>query len=217
MADQKRPVLYAPKNDAQRIVQQIWNESSVMFFTGPSGTGKTRAALFEAMRHYKTVWITRPQITVGNRKFGWRPGATAEKMQDWLMPILAMLKQSGHAPQILKDGNIKMNSDVDIQALDIAMIRGITVEEAVLIVTEAQNLAPDELLAILTRVGRKGKIVLEGDPAQCDMESSCLLEVVRRLKDVPRIHWVEFTEKDQVRDPLVNIILEKLRGFGIPT
>jgi phosphate starvation-inducible PhoH-like protein len=183
---------------------------------GPAGTGKTYVAASHAASLYNTkqidkIIITRPHIEVG-KGIGFLPGDLTEKVLPWALPVLDVLEQhlgKGKVETAIKNGNIEI--------VPLALIRGRSFDNALIIVDEAQNLTVPEMKAMLTRVGENSQIVLDGDVEQTDLkETSGLAKIVHLAKkySLP-IPVIEFTIEDVVRSDICKQWLQVFKDEGI--
>ena len=162
-AVRKQPeVVFTPKNDAQRKMQELWQSSRIIFAIGSAGSGKSHAALALALTDRKgPLWLCRPAIACGE-ELGFLPGTLDEKLLPWMAPFADVLASMSF------DKLDKVIDHVNVEALSVGMLRGRTVN-GVLIVDEAQNLSKNQLVCVLTRLGLFGKIVICGDPDQSEI------------------------------------------------
>lgn len=201
-------ILYSPQNDGQRRLQPLWRTARVVFLTGPAGTGKTHAAIGHALadmqrdKRIKLI-LARPMVPMGER-LGFLPGDVSEKLMPWMGPFRDVLgvQCNQTLESLLTSGRM--------EPMPVGMLRGRTVRDATLIVDEAQNLTLSQLRGVVTRIGRNGRIVLCGDPEQRDTEDGELDYVAHRLRDVPGVVSLRFTDTDQLREPIITDILERI-------
>src|ERR1043166_4319514 len=195
-----------PKTTGQRKYVQAIRAHDVTFGIGPAGTGKTYLAMamaVSALREEKVtrIILTRPAVEAGEA-LGFLPGDLFEKIAPYLRPLHDMMP----AEDIQKN----MEKAV-IEIAPLAYMRGRTLNNAFIILDEAQNSTAEQMFMFLTRLGHGSKAVITGDPTQIDLpqhKSSGLLEAVRALRQTHGISIIEFTRKDVVRHPLVKRIIE---------
>ena len=194
-----------------RLVKEVRN-NDLVFTTGPAGTGKTFIAVMLAVsalkkNEVKKIIITRPAVEAGE-SLGFLPGDLKEKIDPYLMPIYDALDQILGKEQ--KDKYIEKGI---IEVMPLAYMRGRTLDEAFVILDEAQNTTDRQMLMFLTRLGFNSKMVVNGDITQIDLNinksHSGLVTASNKLKGVKKIGFVEFSNDDVVRNPLVQIIIEK--------
>lgn len=193
------------------LVSQVKN-NDLVFCIGPAGTGKTFLAVLLAVNYLKKgtvnkIIITRPAVEAGE-SLGFLPGDLKEKIDPYLMPIYDALDSILGSEQ--KD---KMIEKGIIEVIPLAYMRGRTLNEAFIILDEAQNTTDKQMLMFLTRLGFNSKMIVNGDITQIDLNinkaNSGLIAARNRLKDVGQIGFVEFNNSDIIRNPLVQKIIEK--------
>lgn len=192
----------------QRLVQAI-RESDMVFAIGPAGTGKTYTAVALAVKALKEravrrIILTRPAVEAGEN-LGFLPGDLREKLDPYLQPLYDALKDMIPAQRLaehLEEGVI--------QIAPLAFMRGRTLDNAFVILDEAQNATLPQIKMFLTRMGRNAKFVITGDVTQVDLpdrQPSGLMPAVDMLRGVPGITIVELDEKDVIRHELVTRVL----------
>ena len=193
------------------LVSQV-RKNDLVFCVGPAGTGKTFLAVLLAVNYLKKgivskIIITRPAVEAGE-SLGFLPGDLKEKIDPYLMPIYDALDSILGSEQ--KD---KMIEKGIIEVIPLAYMRGRTLNEAFIILDEAQNTTDKQMLMFLTRLGFNSKMMVNGDITQIDLNinkaNSGLIAARSRLKDVSQIGFVEFNNSDVIRNPLVQKIIEK--------
>ena len=199
-----------PKTTGQRKYVQAIRAHDVTFGIGPAGTGKTYLAMamaVSALREEKVsrIILTRPAVEAGEA-LGFLPGDLYEKIAPYLRPLHDAL----HDMMAAEDIQRNMEKSV-IEIAPLAYMRGRTLNNAFIILDEAQNSTAEQMFMFLTRLGHGSKAVITGDPTQIDLphhKQSGLVESVRALRTTPGISIVEFSRKDVVRHPLVQRIIE---------
>ena len=199
-----------PKTTGQRKYVQAIRAHDVTFGVGPAGTGKTYLAMamaVSALREEKVsrIILTRPAVEAGEA-LGFLPGDLYEKITPYLRPLHDALHDMMPAEDIQKH----MEKAV-IEIAPLAYMRGRTLNNAFIILDEAQNSTAEQMFMFLTRLGHGSKAVITGDPTQIDLPShkqSGLIEAARALRQTAGISIVEFSRKDVVRHPLVQRIIE---------
>jgi len=180
------------------------------FCTGPAGTGKTYLAVATAVSMLKQgrvrkLALVRPAVEAGE-KLGFLPGSMHEKINPYLRPIFDALHDMMSYDQIQHF----MDCDV-IEVAPLAFMRGRTLNDAIIILDEAQNTTRSQMLMFLTRLGRHGKMIVTGDMSQTDLENpneSGLVDAVWRLRSVPDVAIVTLDRSDIVRHNLVQRVVE---------
>lgn len=198
----------------QRLVEAITN-NSLTFALGPAGTGKTYIAIAMAVRALKNkevrkIILSRPAVEAGE-KLGFLPGDMKDKIDPYLQPLYDALEDM-IPPLKLKE---YMESNT-IQIAPLAFMRGRTLNDAVIVLDEAQNTTTHQIKMFLTRLGNNAKMIVTGDATQIDLPRSTtsgLLHALRVLKDVKGIGRVEFEKKDIVRHPLVQRIVDAYEHY----
>ena len=197
-------------NEEQKEAKRLIVENQIVVVTGRAGSGKSlvcaQAALdFLKKKQISCIYNTRAAIEVG-KSLGYLPGALSEKFDPYMEALVENLNKcctnKTEVPNLIEEGKIK--------ALPVQFIRGKTIDD-ILIVEEAQNLTKGEMLAILTRLGKTGKIVINGDNEQTDIKSNTgeingLSYVIELSKKIDEIKWIKL--KENHRSDLVGKILE---------
>lgn len=203
------------RNANQEALVEAFNTSDLTFALGPAGTGKTYIAIALAVRALKNrevrkIILSRPAVEAGE-KLGFLPGDMKDKIDPYLQPLYDALEDMLPA-QKLKE---YMESKV-IQIAPLAFMRGRTLNDAVIVLDEAQNTTTHQLKMFLTRLGMNAKMIVTGDITQIDLPratQSGLVQALRVLKGVKGVGKVEFGKKDIVRHHLVQRIVEAYEQF----
>jgi phosphate starvation-inducible protein PhoH and related proteins len=209
----------SPRTSQQLTYVQAIQNRDLVFGIGPAGTGKTYLATAMAMEALKRdlvkrVILTRPAVEAGEA-LGFLPGDLQEKIFPYLRPLYDALYDmvSGEEIQKFMDRGV-------IEVAPLAYMRGRTLSSAFVILDEAQNTTAEQMFMFLTRLGVGSKCVVTGDYTQIDLppnKTSGLIEAMRALKNAPEIEFVEFTERDVVRHPLVQAIIHAYQEYrGTP-
>lgn len=215
----KKVIAYNFNNQAIRIktlgqakLMEAIKENDIVFASGPAGTGKTFLAVVNAVNALKSgevkkIVLTRPAVEAGE-SLGFLPGDLKEKVDPYLMPLYDSLYE------LL--GQEKVETLVErgtIEIIPLAYMRGRTLNDAFIILDEAQNTTSSQMLMFLTRLGQNAKMVVTGDLTQIDLNfkdgTSGLLDASRRLKKIKGIEVIKLTGQDVVRNPLVQKIIEQ--------
>jgi phosphate starvation-inducible PhoH-like protein len=199
-----------PKTAVQRCYLNTIKECDLTFGYGPAGTGKTYLAMACAVsalmrREIGRIILTRPAIEAGE-KLGYLPGDLFEKVDPYLWPLYDALYDMMDVSEVAQ----RMDRGI-IEVAPLAFMRGRTLNDAFVILDEAQNTTSEQMRMFLTRLGFDSKAVVNGDPTQVDLSPgavSGLDEARTILKGIPGIEFVGFTEKDVVRHPLVQQIVQ---------
>lgn len=203
------------KTKNQRKMVKASSECDMVFAIGPAGTGKTYTAVALAVRalkfkEVKRIILTRPAVEAGEN-LGFLPGDLKEKLDPYLQPLYDALRDM-ISPE-------KLNSLLDnhiIQIAPLAFMRGRTLDNAFVILDEAQNTTHAQMKMFLTRMGKSAKFVITGDLSQIDLprnQRSGLKEVYPLLQNVEGIEFVELDEVDVIRHKLVKSIIRAYDHF----
>lgn len=200
----------SPRNANQGLLVKAFRENDLTFALGPAGTGKTYIAIALAVKALKNkevrkIILSRPAVEAGE-KLGFLPGDMKDKIDPYLQPLYDALEDMIPAVKLKE----YMETNV-IQIAPLAFMRGRTLNDAVIVLDEAQNTTVHQIKMFLTRLGMNAKMIITGDVTQIDLPRSVqsgLVQALRILKDVPGIGKVEFGKKDIVRHSLVQRIVE---------
>lgn len=200
----------SPRNANQTRMVRSFAENDLTFALGPAGTGKTYIAIALAVNALKNklcrkIILSRPAVEAGE-KLGFLPGDMKDKIDPYLQPLYDALEDM-IPPLKLKE---YMEGGM-IQIAPLAFMRGRTLNDAVIILDEAQNTTRHQMKMFLTRLGQNGKMIVTGDTTQIDLPRSVqsgLLQALRILKGVKGIGVIEYEKKDIVRHPLVQRIVD---------
>jgi phosphate starvation-inducible PhoH-like protein len=202
-------IIRAKTENLKKLVESVERDDMV-FAVGPAGTGKTYTSVALAVRalknkEVKRIILTRPAVEAGE-SLGFLPGDLKEKLDPYLQPLYDALKDM--------ISHEKLASYIDkgiIEIAPLAFMRGRTLDEAFVILDEAQNTTHLQMKMFLTRMGSNAKFIITGDPGQVDLpkqQKSGLKEAIYLLKEVKGIGFIKLTEVDVVRHKLVRKILE---------
>ena len=194
----------------QQLLVNTFKKNDLTFALGPAGTGKTYVAIALAVRALKNrevrkIILSRPAVEAGE-KLGFLPGDMKDKIDPYLQPLYDALEDMIPAAKLKEymEGNV-------IQIAPLAFMRGRTLNEAVIVLDEAQNTTTHQIKMFLTRMGMGSKMIITGDVTQIDLPrttQSGLVQALGILRGVPGIGRVEFDKKDIVRHKLVQRIVE---------
>ena len=202
-------------NDEQKVAKSLIYNTPITAIIGKPGTGKTMCAINAALdllftKQIGKIYITRPTIEAGNSKLGYLPGALEEKYSAFLRPIEQAIEAnySGKQGGLDKDAKVrKLFSDKKIEILTIQHARGVNIDNAILVVDEAQNLSKGEAKMLLTRITKSGRICLCGDLNQSDIKyDSGLKRLIEIASDSEHIEWISL--KQNYRAEVVEYIDE---------
>lgn len=201
-------VIKAKTTNLKKLVREC-EKKDMVFAIGPAGTGKTYTSVALAAKalrdkEVKRIILTRPAVEAGE-SLGFLPGDLKEKLDPYLQPLYDALRDM--IPHEKLEGFIEKKV---IEVAPLAFMRGRTLDEAFVILDEAQNTTHSQMKMFLTRMGMNAKFIITGDPSQIDLppkQHSGLKEAMRILKDVKEIGFVHLTEEDVVRHPVVKKII----------
>ena len=198
------------KNINQFKYMDMIQDSTITFGIGPAGTGKTFLAVASAVKLYseqkiKKIVLTRPAVEAGER-LGYLPGDLSKKIDPYLVPLFDSLEYffgNENLAYLIEKRNIEI--------VPLAYMRGRTLNNACIILDEAQNATNSQIKMFLTRLGENSKIIITGDESQIDLyskENSGLRKTRKILSKIEEISVMEFQNTDIVRNPIVSKILE---------
>ncbi len=198
------------RTENQRNLVKAYEENDLLFAIGPAGSGKTYTAIALAVRSLKNkevkkIILSRPAVEAGE-KLGFLPGDMKEKIDPYLQPLYDALQEMIPASKLkehLEKGTI--------QIAPLAFMRGRTLNDAVIILDEAQNTTIPQMKMFLTRLGINARMIVTGDMTQIDLplsQKSGLRDALEKMHGIKGIHIVHFAQKDIVRHRLVQKIVE---------
>ena len=204
-----------PKTLGQKKYVDAIRKQMIVFGLGPAGTGKTYLAMAMAITAFKNnevgrIILTRPAIEAGE-KLGFLPGDLQSKIDPYLRPLYDALYQIMGAESFIKNSEKGL-----IEVAPLAYMRGRTLDNAFIILDEAQNTTPAQMKMFLTRIGFGSKVVITGDATQKDLPSGQVsgLDVAAKvIKDIEDISICHLTSKDVVRHPLVQKIVKAYEDY----
>ncbi|WP_214414294.1 PhoH family protein [Sphaerisporangium fuscum] len=208
-----------PKTVNQKRYVDAIDRHTIVFGIGPAGTGKTYLAMAKAVKALQAkevnrIILTRPAVEAGER-LGFLPGTLYEKIDPYLRPLYDALHDMldpDSIPRLMAAGTIEV--------APLAYMRGRTLNDAFIILDEAQNTSPEQMKMFLTRLGFGAKIVVTGDVTQIDLpggQQSGLKVVQDILDGVPDIHFSRLTSADVVRHKLVSDIIDAYSRYDLAT
>ena len=206
----------SPKSVNQRRYLDAIEQHDIVFGVGPAGTGKTYLAMAQAIsyllaKRVSRIVLVRPAVEAGE-KLGFLPGDLQEKVNPYLRPLYDALYDmidTEKATRLVERGTIEV--------APLAFMRGRTLNDAFVILDEAQNTTPEQMKMFLTRLGFGSKAVVTGDVTQIDLPNprlSGLVEALKIVKDIEGIGFIYFDDKDVVRHKLVQQIVRAYDAHG---
>ena len=203
-----KPILAKTKN--QKVLVDMLKENQLVFAVGPAGTGKTYTGVAIAVKalkekEIKKIILTRPAVEAGEN-LGYLPGDLKEKLDPYMQPLYDALRDM--IPTVKLN---KLLNDKVIEIAPLAFMRGRTLDNAFVILDEAQNTTPAQMKMFLTRMGMNAKFMVTGDPGQVDLPRniiSGLKDALMILKDKKNIGIVHLNDKDVMRHPIVKKIID---------
>ena len=195
-----------PITIAQNRYTEAIRNNSIVFGIGSAGTGKTFLAVNYASellwnKSIDKIIITRPNVEVG-KSLGYLPGELEEKYAPYLEPFNECFNK--FLGKGFYDYCIRTKT---IEPIPIGFMRGRSFENTIILADEMQNATPQDMLMFLSRIGKNSKIIISGDPLQCDIPKSGLLDAASRLRNIKGIEVVEFSHEDIVRSTLCKQII----------
>ena len=208
-----RPIV--PRSANQKKLVEEFGKNDMIFAIGPAGSGKTYTAIALAVRSLKNkeikrIILSRPAVEAGE-KLGFLPGDMKEKIDPYLQPLYDALEDMIPAAKLQE--NLELNI---IQIAPLAFMRGRTLNDAVVILDEAQNTTPQQIKMFLTRMGMNTKMIVTGDITQIDLpvsQKSGLIQAMHILGGIKGISFIEMNKKDIVRHKLVTRIVEAYEKY----
>ena len=203
---------FLSENQKEYYNQLIDNEITIC--SGPAGVGKSYVAMRAAIdllmddtNSYEKIIIVRPAVEA-EEKLGSLPGNLEEKLDPYIFPSYYLLNKI-----IGKESREKLKQNDVIEVFALAYMRGMNIDNSILIFEESQNSTPSQMKLLLTRIGFNSKFFISGDVEQTDRyrdkRQSGLYDALNRFREIERIGVFEFENKDIIRNPLISKILEK--------
>jgi len=207
-----------PKTLGQKLYLQSIQKNPVVFGIGPAGTGKTYLAMAAAIsallrNEVQRIVLTRPAVEAGEA-LGFLPGDLREKIEPYLRPLYDAM-----GDMLAPEDVARLTEKGVIEIAPLAYMRGRTLSHAFIVLDEAQNTTPEQMMMFLTRLGEDSRMVVTGDVTQIDLpraKTSGLLEVQHILHDIPGVEFHYFSGADVVRHPLVLKIIEAYERYKNP-
>jgi len=207
---------FYPKNQHQKDFCKIIEDKEIIICSGPAGVGKSMLSIAKALEllknknneFYKIIVCT-PAVEA-DEHLGSLPGTIEEKLAPYTYSSIYLMKKL-----IGEEGVANMISRGYVEIMGLAYMRGINIDNAIVIAEEFQNATPRQVKTLLTRIGFNSKFIISGDLEQSDKfkktEHTGLYDALKRLEGVPEIGIFKFDEKDIVRNKIISIILEKYK------
>jgi len=204
-----------PRSENQKRLVDDYQTHDMLFAVGPAGSGKTYTSIALAVRALKNkevrrIILSRPAVEAGE-KLGFLPGDMKDKIDPYLQPLYDALQDMIPAQKLQEYMEYQT-----IQIAPLAFMRGRTLNDAVVILDEAQNTTTQQIKMFLTRMGHNTKMIITGDITQIDLPRSTrsgLIEAMTILRDVKGISFIEMTDKDIVRHKLVTRIVNAYKEY----
>jgi len=208
-----RKIHIDPQSDGQDEYLDSIENNKLTICTGPAGTGKTLIAVASACRmlredaDYDHIVIVRPAVTACDEKLGYLPGDMDEKMGPFMLPVLYNLSKVVGKEYY----SLLMKNDI-IKVIPLAYMRGLTLDNCIAILDEAQNTTPEQMKMFLTRIGEDCKVIVEGDEGQTDIRSANgLVDAIDRFADMSGVGLIRLDQSDIVRSEFVARIVERYK------
>ena len=213
-----KSIIKSPKRkfltEAQKRYWETLGENQITICSGPAGVGKSYIAMMKAVEllvsednGYEKIIIVRPAVEA-EEKLGSLPGGVEDKLDPYIFPTYYLLNKI-----IGKEQREKLKELNFIEVFALAYMRGMNIDNAILVFEEAQNATPNQMKTLLTRIGFKSKFFISGDLEQTDRyrdkTKTGLYDAFEKLKDLPDIGVFEFENDDIVRNPLISKILKR--------
>jgi phosphate starvation-inducible PhoH-like protein len=206
------------KNVNQKTFADFIENKEVIICSGPAGTGKTYIACAQALKlfkedeRFKKIFIVKSVTTLKDEEIGYLKGTMEEKMEPFVYSFIHNFEKIvGRA--IIKD--LRENGSIEI--MPIAFLRGINFDDCIVLIDECQNITPDNMHTIMTRLGSNCKMVFLGDSAQIDLKNkrnSSLQLIMDRFSSIEEFGCMNFSNDDIVRNPLIKKIEEIFRSIS---
>lgn len=220
----KNPITLNPlkcRNPKQKFFRTQIREHDIVIADGIAGSGKTFIALYEGVykmlcKRYEKVVLCKSVVSTPDQEIGFIPGSVEEKMNPHIMSY------KGNLEKMLDKGEESVKrlfNDKKIEILPLAYIRGVTLDNAYIIIDEAQNISMELFKSIITRIGENSKMIFLGDIEQVDFDNdkkrktSALQHIINIFKDDEDVATIHFEDDECVRNPIIPKILNKLREF----
>lgn len=206
-----RPVEFLTEN--QKVLYESIRDKEITIVSGSPGTGKTFLSLYSALRQlgqkYKKIILVKSVTTLPSEEIGFLKGSLNDKMEPFMMSF------TGNIEKLVGERvTEQLFKDKILEVLPLAYIRGLSIDDSIVIIDETQNTDLHTFKSIITRIGTNSKYIFLGDSEQIDRkdkESSSLIKVMNLFKDSDQVGTVQFTDEDCVRNPIIPYLLEKIK------
>ena len=198
-----------PKTKGQSDYLKSIQANILTICNGPAGTGKTMLAVSAALqmirnKEYHNIVIVRPAVPACNEQLGFLPGEVNDKMSPFMVPVIHNLQKLTNQSEFQQ-----LQKNV-IKVIPLAFMRGLTLENCIVILDEAQNTKIEQMKMFLTRIGQNCKVIVEGDEKQSDIrQDNGLEDAIRRLDNLPDVGIVTMTKKDIIRSEFISQIIQR--------
>jgi phosphate starvation-inducible PhoH-like protein len=204
------------KNQKQKVYANLITDKEIVIGTGPAGVGKSYVAIARAIEllqntsnQYRKIIIINPAVEA-EEKHGFIPGPLREKLDPFVGSSIDIIDK------IVGAGNrFKMEQEGILSVGALGFLRGKSIDNSILVMEEAQNMSPNQMKTLLTRIGYNSKFIISGDLDQSDRYSdftkSGLYDALNRHKNIEAFGFMEFDESDIVRNPLISLILDNYK------
>lgn len=214
--EDKLKVTYTPKNKKQKELYDYIINNEITIVKGVSGSGKTYVTLAAALNllgdKYKNIVLVKSLTTVPEEALGFLKGSLEDKINPYMMSFMWNInKLCG------RDSAENLLKKEIVQILPIAFVRGITLDNSIVIIDESQNLSEHTFKTLMTRIGEDSKYIFMGDTDQIDRKrksESPLEDMFNILGELNEVKTIEFTDEDCVRNPIIPKLLSKLKEHG---
>jgi phosphate starvation-inducible PhoH-like protein len=206
------------KNKNQKTFADYIAEREVVICTGPAGTGKTYIACAEALKLFKTnpvykrIYIVKSVTTLKDEEIGFLKGTLEEKMEPFIYSFIHNFEKIVGRSIIQ---SLRGNKSIEI--MPIAYLRGINFDDCIVLIDECQNISPDNMHTIMTRLGSNCKMIFLGDTNQIDLKNkknSSLQIIMEKFSALPEFGCISFSDDDIVRNPLIKKIEEVFKSIS---
>lgn len=205
------------RSDRQKEFWDLIGQKEITLCSGPAGTGKSYISLARALqifskerKTYRKIIVVKP-VVEADEKLGYLPGSVEEKLEPYVYSTKYILEKILGKARI---ENLFAKGKLEVMAL--AYMRGINIDNAIVVCEEAQNMTPKQMKTLLTRIGENSKFIISGDHEQSDRykksTDSGLYFAMYKLKNIHGIGILEFQQADIVRNPIIGKILERFNG-----
>lgn len=201
------------KTENQKKFYELIDEKEITFCAGAAGCGKTHIALAKSLallnnpnNKFEKLVLVKPAIEAGEN-LGFLPGNLEEKLAPYLFPTYYVIGKI-----VGEDVKTRLIGDKVIEVLAIPYMRGLNIDNSIVVIDETQNLSSSQLKTLITRIGENSKFIFLGDVSQSDkfdkQEKTALYDAFNRYKDIDEIGKFKFTEEDIIRNPIIKKILK---------